>query len=110
MLLTDIVSHKDFVLSKSVPDLRKQCENTIYVVTGISVNIGQNPSLNRIVKSLAVKFNSKKVNKEKFLKLEQTWLASKYLKVIICFVRTLSVSVYKIMKNHRVTQFQLKFP
>ena len=88
MLLSDIVSHEEFVLTKNVTELRKNMVKIIQTITGVQIDIVKNFKLSSIVKALSMKFNSRKVRKEKFLHLEHTWLSSKTIEVTISSVRS----------------------
>ena len=83
MLVIDIVSHEDFVLTKNVTELQRNINSIIFKLTGIVIEILKNSVIHNIVKTLSVKVGRRKVNKQKFLHLEHSWLASKEIEVTI---------------------------
>ena len=83
MLVTHILSHEYFVLTNNVMELQRNIESMIFKLTGIVIEILKNSVIKNIVKTLPVKVGKRKVNKQKCLHLENSWLVSKEIEVTI---------------------------
>ena len=64
-------------------ELQRNIESIIFKLTGIVIEILKNSIIHNIVKTLSVKVGKRKVNKQKFLHLEHSWLASKEIEVTV---------------------------
>ena len=80
--LLDVVKHQDFKFSSRknyvaflITDIINQTNE------GINVATYKNCPITNAANTLCNKFKAKKVNKEKFIKLEQDWLASYQIRV-----------------------------
>jgi hypothetical protein len=83
VVLLDLVQHNEFKFSHNYKDLTKTLQHVILLICGVSIDISKNCPLSSIAKVIQLKFKKRKVSKEKFLKLEKSWLATKYIEVCI---------------------------
>ena len=74
MKLYDIVKHPSFKLSRNKSEVIRSLHTVIDNITGQSLSETRNAKQYRLlIYKLVDKYNKRKVNKEKFMKLEQVW-------------------------------------
>ena len=82
MKLLDIVNNSSFILSRNKREVTESLESVIYKITGQYLSKSKHEKSNcAVIYKLIQKYIKRKVNKEKFVKLEREWLANEEVNI-----------------------------
>ena len=78
--LMEIVQHEQFKFGNQ-KDVMNSIVTVIKVISGVEIKMFRNSPISNTAHQLYKIYRAKKVNKERFLKLDKTWLSMKEIEV-----------------------------